>query len=245
MPISDRPVVIITGAGRGIGRALSVAFAAAGYAVALNCRDNEIEGKKTLQLVKDKKAPALLIKADVADSAQVNSLFKLVMDSWGRVDVLVNNAGVVRNQLIAKMTDEEWRDVMAVNLDAPFYTTRAAFPIMRNQDGGAIINIASYVSAKGVRGAANYAAAKAGLVAFTKNAAIEGGPNNIRVNAVMPGFHVTDMNKDVWAKFEKSIREQHLLKKMPEINEAAQFVVSVAQLTSVTGQVFAFESRLL
>ncbi|MCG3204794.1 MAG: 3-oxoacyl-[acyl-carrier-protein] reductase FabG [Elusimicrobia bacterium] len=238
-------VALITGASRGLGRALALAFAKKGFSIGLNYRANDVAAQTVAREIEKMGVKTLLLKADVSSSKEVNAMFYQLANDWGRLDVLVNNAGNVRNRTIVKMTDEEWRDVMAVNLDGPFYCTRAAIPFMRKQKEGCIINIASYIAARGARGAANYAAAKAGLINFTKTTAIEEGAHHIRANAVLPGFHVTDLNRDVWDKIEKDIRSQHLLPQMPDKNEMAEFVTQVAGLKTVSGQVFAFESRLL
>ena len=239
------PVVLITGAGRGLGRAFALAFAKNGFAVGVNYRADEKSAASVVDEIEKSGAKALLLKADVTSSKEVNAMVEKVDKKWGRIDVLVNNAGNARNRTIAKMSDEEWRDVMSVNLDAPFYCSRAVLPIMRRQKQGCILNMASYIASRGARGAANYAAAKAGLINFTKTLAVEEGANNIRANAVLPGFHVTDLNKDVWPRIEKDVRAQHLLAEMPRREEMAAFVVSVAGMTTVSGQTFAFESRLL
>ncbi len=245
MPSPSSKVALVTGASGGLGRALAVAFSKAGYRVALHYFKNNSEALKTKELIDKTGGQAHLFKADIRKSGEVNAFIKDVASTYSRIDVLVNNAGSVRNQLISKMSDEEWREAFASNLDGAFYATRAVIPVMRAQKGGAIINMASYSATKGIRGAANYSAAKAGLVTFTKNTAIEEGAFGIRANAVMPGFHVTDINKDVWGKYEADIRKQHLLPDMPDRDEMAKFVVSVANLNTVTGQVFAFESRLV
>jgi 3-oxoacyl-[acyl-carrier protein] reductase len=239
------PVALITGAGRGLGKSLAVAFSKRGYAVAIHCHTSLAAADETVRQIKSTGGSALLVPADIRQSDLVQEMVNRVVSEWGRVDVTVNNAGTVRNRTIAKMSNEEWHEVLASNLDGTFFVTRAVLPIMRKQKSGSILNIASYVAARGVHGAANYAAAKAGIVAFTKSAAIEEGPHNIRVNALLPGFHVTDINKDVWEKNEAAIRAQHLLSSMPDREEMAQFAVNVAELTGVTGQVLAFESRIL
>lgn len=242
--MSSQPVVLITGAARGLGRALAQAFGSHHFSVGINYSKSEKEARETEDLVKKAGGQPFLFKADVTDSQQVNAMIKSVVDKWGRLDVLINNAGGVRNQLISKMTDAEWNEVIAVNLNSVFFTTRAALPFMRDKKGGSIVNVASYAAHWGIRGAANYSAAKAGVIAFTKNTAIEEGSFNIRANVIVPGFHVTDMNSDAWQKYEEKIRGQHLLKDMPKKEEMADFVVKISGLSTVTGQVFSFESRL-
>lgn len=244
-PMSSPTVVLVTGAARGLGQSIAMAFAKKGCRVGVNFHKDEAGACALAGEIEKAGGTALLLKADVASSKEVNAMFDELDAKWGRLDVLVNNAGNVRNRTLFKMTDEEWRDVLAVNLDGPFYCTRAAIPLMRKNEGGSIVNIASYIALRGARGAANYAAAKAGVINLTKTTAVEEAPHNIRANAVLPGFHVTDMNRDVWERMEKEIRSQHLLVQMPDRAEMADFVVTVAGLKTVTGQVFAFESRLL
>src|SRR5690349_18517243 len=128
--MAETPVVLITGASRGLGAAMALAFARKKYRVVLNYRQNEAEAKKISGQVSSAGGQTLLIKADVASSSTVNAMIKKISDEWGRLDVVVNNAGLVKNRTIAKMSDEEWRDVMAVNLDGPFFVTRAALPLM-------------------------------------------------------------------------------------------------------------------
>jgi 3-oxoacyl-[acyl-carrier protein] reductase len=241
----QQPVALITGASRGLGHAMAFAFAKRGYAVVVNYRANEAEANRTVELVTAQGVPARAEQADVRDSAQVNKMVSSVMNAWARIDVLVNNAGAVKNGLISKLSDSDWRDVIAVNLDGAFHCTRAVIPHMREKRDGVILNVSSYTALRAVQGGANYAAAKAGLIALTKNTAIEEGGHNIRANAILPGYHVTDMNRETFQRFESRIREQHLLKDLPSREEMSKFVVDIAALKSVTGQVFAFESRIL
>ncbi len=237
--------VLITGAARGLGRAMALAFAKDGFTVGIHYNSSEADASALAAEIKKMGSKTFLFKADVGSSSAVNVMIKKAASEMGRIDVLINNAGNVRNRTIAKMSDDEWRDVMTVNLDGPFYVCRAAIPVMRGQKGGSILNVASYIASRGARGGGNYAAAKAGVVTLTKSIAIEEGANNIRANAILPGFHVTDLNKDYWGKAEKEIRAQHLLSDMPNRDEMASFAVAITKLKTVTGQVFAFESRIL
>lgn len=243
--MTDTPTALITGAARGLGRSLALAFARKGYAVGINYHRSESEAAKTNDEIRQAGGRALILKADVRVSSDVEAMVAAAAKEWGRIDALVNNAGIARDNTLAKMSDEEWRDVLAVILDGSFFCTRAILPRMRSQKHGSIINIGSYAAARGVRGAANYAAAKAGLVALTKCTALEEGPHNIRANAVLPGYHVTDMNRRIWEKHEEKIRAQHLLRDMPDREAMADWVVALSELKTVTGQVFPFESRLL
>ncbi|MFN0117222.1 MAG: SDR family NAD(P)-dependent oxidoreductase [Elusimicrobiota bacterium] len=243
--MSDRPVVLVTGAARGLGRDVSLAFAKKGYCVGINFSKSQKEAETLSQEISQLGSQSLFLKADIRQSKQVNQMVSTLLDKWGRVDVLINNAGNVKNKTLFSMTDEDWNDVLNVNLNGAFYCTRAVLSPMRKQKDGSIINFSSFIAGKGAKGAANYAAAKAGLITLTKNTAIEEGAFNIRANAIMPGFHVTDINHDIWTKFKEPILQQHLLGKLPDREEMANFLVTMAELKSVTGQVFAFESRLL
>jgi 3-oxoacyl-[acyl-carrier protein] reductase len=243
----DQPVALVTGAGRGLGRAIAIAFARRGFAVAVHCRADRKSAQETLAEIESAGGTGALFQADVRSSSEVNAMMKALGERWGRLDVLVNNAGLARNRTLFKMSDDEWRDVIATNLDGSFYCSRAALPLLRGHSGkgGAIINLGSYIAERGAYGAGNYAAAKAGIIALTKALALEEGSHNVRANVILPGFHVTDMNRGVWEKMEPQIRSQHLIDRMSDRGQLADFAVQVALLETVSGQVFAFESRLL
>ncbi|MCB4756574.1 MAG: SDR family oxidoreductase [Elusimicrobia bacterium] len=239
------PVVLITGASRGLGKAIALAFARHRYAIGLNYLKNDSEADQTAQLIGKEGGESLLLKYDIRDSRQVNEMVAATVKKWGRIDVLINNAGVARNKKLIHMTDEDWREVMSVILDGTFFCTRAVLPVMREKKEGSIVNISSYLAYKGMKGAANYTVAKAGLLMLTKNTALEEGFHNIRVNAVLPGYHTTDMNRDIWEKVKDLVMSSHLLGRLQDKDEMAEFVVKVAEMKSVTGQVFPFESRLI
>jgi len=240
----NKPVVLITGGSGTIGRAMALEFGRSGYAVALHYYSSPDKARLAFDQLTSIGAPVQLFKADIRNSAAVRKMVNAAVRKWGRLDVLVNNAGINRDNLLINLSDKEWRDVFSVNIDGAFYATRAALPIMRKKRDGVILNIASYVGDRGVRGAANYAASKAALVALTKCTAIEEGIYHIRANALLPGFHVTDMNRDYFKRHEAAIRAPHLLGELSSVDEFAKFIVHVAGLKTVTGQVLAFESRI-
>ncbi len=241
----DAPVALITGASRGIGKEIALAFARDGFRLALNYHLNEAKAREVEKQTTQLGGKPLVVKADVGDSQQVQDMIQKVMKQWGRIDVLVNNAGITRDRTILKMTDAEWNEVLQTNLSGSFWCLRDCSKIMVEQKEGAILNISSIVAMRGSIGNANYAAAKAGVIALTKSAAKELGRFNVRVNAILPGFHLTDMGREVWGKYEERIRSEHTLERLTDIRELAQFVLFIAKQKSASGQVYNFESRVI
>jgi 3-oxoacyl-[acyl-carrier protein] reductase len=184
-------VAVVTGAARGIGAGVAVKLAADGFAVAVVDLE-ESAGKDTVERIGAAGGRALALGADVSDSAAVTAAVERIASELGPPVVLVNNAGVIRDNMLFKMTDDDWETVMAVHLRGAFLMTRAAQKYMTEAKWGRIVNLSS-TSALGNRGQANYSAAKAGLQGFTKTLAIELGPFNITANAIAPGFIATEM----------------------------------------------------
>ena len=186
-------VAIITGASRGIGRATAIELAKAGAKVVLNYAGNQAAAHEVLEIIKAAGGEAILVQADVANVEAVEVLIKTTMDTYGRIDILVNNAGITRDNLLMRMKEEDWDAVINTNLKGIFNCTKAVSRVMLKQKSGRIINMTSVVALMGNAGQANYAAAKAGVIGFTKSMARELASRGITVNAIAPGFIATDM----------------------------------------------------
>ncbi len=191
--MSGKRTAIVTGASRGIGRAIALRLAREGYHLVLNYRTSEAEAQALCGEIAALGAEARAFRADVSDFEQAGALVKAAIDAFGAVDVLVNNAGVTRDRLIAMMGEADFNDVIRVNLNGCFNMTRHAARPMIKQKHGIIINISSVIGIHGNAGQANYAASKAGIIGLTLSAAKELGSRGIRVNAVAPGYIQTDM----------------------------------------------------
>ncbi|MBK8574260.1 MAG: SDR family NAD(P)-dependent oxidoreductase [Elusimicrobia bacterium] len=238
-------VVLITGASRGIGRALALDLGRAGYCVGVNYRSRRAEAESVVAELRNGGAEADHFPADVSDPLQAKDLVDGVVRKWGKIDGLINNAGVTRDRSIGKMSLEEWRDVIDTNLSGPFYCLQSASHHMRRQKSGFIINIASILGVHGAVGCANYVAAKAGLIGLTKAAARELGRYNICVNAVLPGFHPTEMSEKIPPEQNARVLAQHSLGRSTDIKDLSRFVMNLTDLSTVSGQVFNVDSRIL
>ncbi len=194
--LRDR-VAVVTGASRGIGRAIAVALAAEGAKIAVNYSSNSTAADQLVEEITAAGGEATAIQADISNVDSVDALIKTVTDQWGRIDILVNNAGITRDTLLLRMKLEDWQAVIDTNLTGVFLCTRAVSKLMLKQKSGRIINIASVAGQMGNPGQANYSAAKAGVIGFTKTVAKELASRGITVNAVAPGFISTDMTKDL------------------------------------------------
>jgi 3-oxoacyl-[acyl-carrier protein] reductase len=238
MNLLQDKVAIVTGASRGIGRAIALALASEGAKVAVNYASSSDAADAVVTEIKGKGGEALALQADVAQVEQVESLFKTVLDQWGRIDVLVNNAGITRDTLVLRMKPEEWQAVINLNLTGVFLCTKAVSKAMLKQRAGRIINIASVAGQMGNPGQANYSAAKAGVIGFTKTVAKEMASRGITVNAVAPGFITTDMTEGLQA--------EEILKFIPlgrfgqpeEVAGLVRFLAADPAAAYITGQVF-------
>ncbi len=239
MQNSSKRAVVVTGGSRGIGRAICEAFAGPDTLVLFNYNRAADEAEKTSSLVAAAGGEAVGLQMDVSVESQVKAFFAEVMSRAGRIDVLVNNAGVTRDGLIVRMKSEHWETVLDTNLKGAFNCTKFAAKAMMKQRYGRIVNITSVVGAAGNPGQANYVAAKAGLIGLTKAVARELAPRGITANAVAPGFVETDMTRDLPEKTRSAMLTQIPLGRPAEVAEVAAAVSFLAsdQAAYITGQV--------
>jgi 3-oxoacyl-[acyl-carrier protein] reductase len=229
---------IVTGGSRGIGRAIAVALARAGANVAIFYAGNRAAAEETVTLIESEGRKALALQVNVADSQQVDHAVKEVLSAFGRIDILVNNAGITRDNLLVRIKEEDWDQVVDTNLKGAFLCTKAVARTMMKQRYGRIINISSVVGVMGNLGQANYVASKAGLIGLTKATARELASRGITVNAIAPGFIQTDMT----AALPEDVKEQ-MLTAIPlgrfggaeEVAEAVKFLASDGA-AYITGQ---------
>ena len=241
--MTDKKVALITGASRGIGKACALELAKAGYDVVINYVGNEEAANQTVSELKKLGVDAYAAKFDVTDKDAVEAGVAEVLAKKGRIDVLLNNAGITRDGLFLRMPAENWEAVINTNLNSAFYVSSPVVKIMVKQRFGVIINMASIVGVFGNAGQANYSAAKAGLIGFTKSLAKELASRNIRVNAIAPGFIQTDMTKDL--KLE-GLYDHIPLKRLGEVEDIAKAVKFLAEdAPYITGQVLQVDGGLV
>ncbi|OEU73200.1 MAG: 3-oxoacyl-[acyl-carrier-protein] reductase [Desulfuromonadales bacterium C00003107] len=231
-------VAIITGSSRGIGRAIALHLASQGAIIVASAR-NIAALEALVSDIEGQGGKALAVSGDVGLSKDVEALFVAAKETFGRVDILVNNAGITRDGLLMRMKDEDWDAVLDTNLKGAFYCCRAAAKIMSKQRSGRIINISSVVGEMGNAGQANYAASKAGLIGLTKSIAREMARRNVTVNAIAPGFIVTDMTDALSDQVKEGLQSQIPLARLGEAQDIAHAVAFLAseQAGYITGQV--------
>jgi 3-oxoacyl-[acyl-carrier protein] reductase len=232
-------VALVTGASRGIGRAIALELATQGATVVVNYANSSAAAENVVAEITSAGGQALALQADVSQASQVEALLNAVMDKFKRIDILVNNAGITRDALLLRMKLEDWQAVIDLNLTGVFLCTRAVSKVMLKQRSGRIINIASVAGQMGNPGQANYSAAKAGVIGFTKTVAKELSSRGITVNAVAPGFITTDMTSNL-------SNTEDILKYIPlgrygqpeEVAGMVRFLAADPAAAYITGQVF-------
>ena len=237
-------VSLVTGASRGIGKAIALKLASLGSKVAVNYREREAEANSVIEAIASQGGgEAIAIKADVADTEAVKAMVEQVTDRWGSIDILVNNAGITRDTLVLRMGDKDWDEVIDTNLRGAYLCTKFALRSMIRQRRGRIINISSIAGVMGNPGQSNYAASKGGLIAFTKSVAREIGSRNITVNAVAPGFIATDMTDKLPSERKESVLAIIPLQRFGEPEDVAELVAFLASEKAgyITGQVICID----
>lgn len=233
--VENKQTVIVTGSSRGIGKAIAYAFAQEGHNIVINGRKPISE--EQVQELSQFDGEVLTCIGDISDPDFAQQLIKDTKKQFGSIDVLVNNAGITRDNLLLRMSEEEFDQTLDINLKGTFYTTKAASRYMLKQKSGSIINLASVVGQIGNAGQANYAASKAGIIGFTKSVARELAPRGITVNAIAPGFVESDMTDVLNDKVKETIMTQIPLSRLGQPEEVAEAAVFLSKQKYITGQV--------
>ena len=238
---------VVTGGSRGIGRAIVARLATQGADVAFSFRGNEDAARETAATVEAIGRRALAHRGDVTDSSAANALIAAALEAFGRIDILVNSAGITRDDLLMRMTDQAWHDVLETNLSGAFYATRAVLRPMLKARRGRIVNISSVAGQAGNAGQANYSAAKAGLIGLTKATAREVASRGITCNAVAPGFVLTEMTQVLPESIQEGIRSATPMGRFGTVEEIAGVVAFLCsdEAAYVTGQVVGVDGGLV
>jgi len=246
MSLKDK-VALVTGAGRGIGQAIAVSLAREGAKIVLSDLEKSFLTETESQIKAIKNGECILTQANVSIGDEVSEVVKITLDTYGKVDILVNVAGITKDNLLALMSEKDWDDVLSINLKSVFLFTKACIRPMVKQRSGAIVNIASVVGITGNAGQPNYAASKGGVIAFTKSTAKEVAKRNIRANAIAPGFIRTKMTENLPDAQKQKLLQQIALGRLGEPQEIAEVAVFLASEAAryITGQVITVDGGLV
>ena len=240
-------VSLVTGASRGIGRAVALKLVELGSKVVINYSQNLEMAEQVLYEIERKGGNAFVIKADVKDSASVKSMMRTIRDKWDKVDILVNNAGIIRNELLLRLSEESWDEVLDVDLKGAYLCSKFALLSMMDQGWGRIINISSVAAIRGNIGQTNYSAAKGGLISFTRSLAREVGSHNITVNAIAPGMIETNMMESIPDGYRVDVMSRLAIPRAGKPEEVAELVGFLAgeKAGYITAQVINVDGGLI
>ena len=243
----EEKVVLVTGGSRGIGKEVAMKFAKEGYNVVTNYVSDKTDKEGLKKEFENNNVKALVLKADVSKTEDVENLVKQAIDTFGKIDVLVNNAGITRDNLLMRMPEEDFDKVIETNLKGTFLVTKAVTKYMMKKRQGSIINLSSVVGVAGNAGQSNYSASKAGIIGITKSVAKELASRNIRANAVAPGFIETDMTNVLSDTVKETIHNQIPLKRMGNAKEVAELIYFLGSEKSsyITGQVINIDGGMV
>ena len=245
--MSEKKIAVVTGGARGIGKAIALELAKAGNLVVINYNGSEEKARETKAEIEAAGGQADILQCNVADYEGCEAFIKAVIEQFGRIDILVNNAGITKDGLLMRMSEEDFSDVIDVNLKGTFHCIRFASRQMMKQRSGKIINLASVVGISGNAGQVNYAASKAGIIGMTKSAAKELASRQITVNAIAPGYIDTDMTAVLSDSVKESVQSSIPLKRMGTAQDIAQAAVFLAsdKASYITGQVLSVNGGMV
>ena len=245
--MEENKTVFVTGASRGIGKEVALKFADKGYNVVINYVSSKTNVEELKEEFENKGVKALIMQADVTNKEAIEELVKKAIEEFGSIDVLVNNAGITKDNLLMRMSEEEFDKVIEINLKGTYIVTKAVTKYMMKKRKGSIINLSSVVGVAGNAGQCNYAASKAGIIGFTKSVAKELASRNIRANAVAPGFIETDMTAVLSDEVKENIHNQIPLKRMGTAKEVADLIYFLGSDESayITGQVINIDGGMV
>ncbi|MGI6331958.1 MAG: 3-oxoacyl-[acyl-carrier-protein] reductase [Zhaonellaceae bacterium] len=240
-------VAIVTGGARGIGKSISLTLAQAGAKVLVNYNHSDSKAQELVNTIIGEGGEAVAVKGDVSSNSTAEELIKQALDNFGKVDILINNAGITRDNLLIRMKEEEWDHVINTNLKGMFLTTKAVLKPMLKQRSGRIINISSVIGLIGNPGQTNYGAAKAGVIGFTRSVAKEVAGRNILVNAIAPGYIATDMTNKLPENLKETILSNIPLGRIGTAEEVAQVALFLASPAAsyITGQTIVVDGGMV
>jgi 3-oxoacyl-[acyl-carrier protein] reductase len=240
-------VSLVTGASRGLGRAIAISLATAGSKVIINYYQNDEAASTVVKEIEAIGVEVEAIKADVRDNVAVKSLLKRIIERWGKINILVNNAGIVKNELLLRLSEGEWDEVIDTSLKGAFLCSKYALRSMIEQEWGRIINISSVAALRGNYGQTNYSSAKGGLISFTRSLAREVGSRGITVNAITPGLMQTDMMQTVPESYCQDVMSRLAIPRVGTPQDVAELVTFLAsnKASYITAQVIGVDGGLV